>query len=370
MNEEKIIAELIKMKNKSARHRELKSYLLAQGFLDEKAEEYIAKATEINNQKNSDELPMINKIKFGVSVGFLLLTLILFLFIFPYQTFVHVRIFSIFGSIIFIVALFYALAYYKSWEKEKIEQKNKFSKHYNIDVPIALLLIPLLVIYFIFSWVLENGQETILKETQVEAIGTIISGSSLSSRSFDMTELNIEYRTKEGRKIKVTKEISKSEFRKYAKGQRVNLLYSTRDTQNIELLTSEENIKKYKNSEERNLTLNDIFNLLETPNNKILENLNKIKYGWVYKQEVWVNDSYQSLIMKEGSSVSFITSQNLIYTFPNKIKGLGYKEISKPPTKSPLIELNRLFENDEYQVYFKKEYVSGKHLVNMTIIKK
>jgi protein-S-isoprenylcysteine O-methyltransferase Ste14 len=370
MSEEKIITELIKMKNKSARHRELKSYLLAQGFSEEKAEEYIIKASQINTQKNKDSLPLENKIKFGVATGLVLLTLVLMFFVFPYQTFVHVRIFSIFGTLFLTIGLFYVLKYYKSWEKEKIEQKSNDVNSSTNEAPIGLLFIPMLLFYFIFSWVLENGQEKILKQTQVEAIGTIVGGSSLSSRSFDMTELIIEYSTKEGKKIRATKEISKSEFNKYGKGQTVKLLYSTRDTQNIELLTSEENIKKFKDSEERNFTLNDIFNLLDTPNAKILENLNKVKYGWVYKDDVWVNDSYQSLIMKEGSSVSFITAQNFIYTFPNKIKKLGYKEISKPSTKNPLIVLNRQFENDVYIIYFKKEYVSEKHLVNMTIIKK
>lgn len=370
MSEEKIISELIRMKNKSARHRELKSYLLANGFSDEKAEEQIAKANEINSQNNSDSLPMINKIKFGISAGFVLLILILYFFVFPYKTYVHVRIFSIFGTIFFGMAFYYALQYYRSWEKEKIEQKSKFPNQFNVDVPIGLLLIPIVLIYFIFSWFLESGQETILKETQVETTGTIVAGSSLSSRSFDMTELNIEYITKDGKKIKASQEISKTEFNKYYLGQRVQLLYSTADTQNIVLLATEENIKKYKDSEERNLALNDFFSLLETPNNTILEKLNKIKYGWVYDQNVWVNDSYESLIMKDEKSVSFVTSQNLVYTFPNKIKELGYNEISKKPIKNPLIDMNRTFENDKFIISFKKEYISGKHLVNMTIREK
>jgi hypothetical protein len=144
-----------------------------------------------------------------------------------------------------------------------------------------------------------------------------------------MTDLVIEYRTKEGKKIQVTKEISKSEFRNFYKGQRVKLLYSSIDAQNVELLIKEENIRNYKDSEERDLTIDDIFSLLESPNDKVLDQLNKIRYGWVYNQNNWVNDSYKSLIMKENNSISFITAHNSIYTFPNKIKALGYNEISK-----------------------------------------
>ena len=370
MNDEKIIAELIKMKNKSARQKELKSYLLAKGFSDEKAEEYIAKALEIITQKNNNSLPLENKIKFGFALGLVLLTLILMLFVFPSKTFVHIRIFSIFGTIFLVIGLFYVLKYYKSWEKEKIEEKRNVSNTPNSEVPIALLFIPMVLFYFIFSWVLENGQETILKETQIETVGTVVSGSSLSSRSFDMTDLVIEYRTKDGKKIQVTKEISKSEFGNFYKGQSVKLLYSSIDTQNVELLIKEENIRNYKDSEERDLTIDDIFNLLETQNDKILDQLNKIKYGWANNQNNWIDYSYKSLIKKEGTTISFITAHNSIYTFPNKIKALGYTEISKEPIKNPLIDINRQFENDNYLVIFKKEYVAGNHLVNMTIIKK
>jgi hypothetical protein len=200
MYDEKIIAELIKMKNKSARQRELQSYLFAQGFSKEKAEEYITKALEIDTQKNNDSLPLENKIKFGIAATLVILTLFLMLFIFPYKTFIHVRIFSIFGTIFLITGLYYALKYYKSWDKEKIEQKKNHSNNYNNEIPIPLLLIPMVLFYFIFAWVIENGQETILKETQIETVGTLVSGSSLSSRSFDMTDLVIEYRTKEGKK--------------------------------------------------------------------------------------------------------------------------------------------------------------------------
>ena len=118
------------------------------------------------------------------------------------------------------------------------------------------------------------------------------------------------------------------------------------------------------------MTIDDLFSLLETPNNNILDKLNKIKYGWIYNQNTWVNDTNKSLIMKENNSISFITAHNSIYTFPNEIKVLGYNEISKEPIKNPLIDINRQFENDNYLIIFKKEYVSGNHLVNMTILKK
>ena len=77
------------------------------------------------------------------------------------------------------------------------------------------------------------------------------------------------------------------------------------------------------------------------------------------------------IIVNDGSKDN---SQQIINDFaarfPNKIKALGYTEISKEPIKNPLIDINRQFENDNYLVIFKKEYVSGNHLVNMTIIKK
>ncbi len=370
MNDEKIIAELIKMKKKSARHRELQSYLLAKGFSEEKAEEYITKALEVNTQKNIDSLPLENKIKFGVATGLVLLTLVLMLFVFPYKTFVHVRIFSIFATIFLTVGLFYVLKYFKSWEKEKIELQKNATYSLTSEVPVIYLFIPMFLFYFIFSWVLESGQETILKETQIETVGTVVSGSSLSSRSFDMTDLIIEYRTNEGKKIRVVKEISKNEFRNFYQGQRVKLLYSSIDTQNIELLLKDEDIRKYKGSEERDLTIDDIFSLVETPNDQVLDKLNKIKYGWVYNQNNWVNEKYQSIITKQGTSVSFMTAHNLVYTFPNKIKALGFPEISKEPIKNPLIDINREFENEDYLIIFKKEYISGNHLVNMTVIKK
>lgn len=370
MKKEEFIAEIEKRLKRYDRLHDIRKYLTNKGLSEEDANLYLETARQrIYNQKVK-QLPKKRILQFSISVAIVVLTLALFIFFLPGKGIRFSTIFSILGSISFVIASYFSFVYYKSWEEEKVKQSmEKKGNHY--DVMLAISAIPLIIMYFIFSWILSAGADKILKNTQEEAIGTIVTGSSYTSRGFDISDVTVEFKTKEGKKIRAREDVSEYEFKQFYKGQKVRIIYSTENPENIQLLVNRSDIKKFKDTEERDIEPKDLISLLNTPANNILESLNKISFGWEFdkKNNCWKNPIKTMIFYKHENEISLITNQMAMMTFPKYFKAMGFLETTEKPIKNPLIQKYRTFENDKYVVSIQKGNAKNS-VYNITTLRK
>src|SRR5436189_6478973 len=113
------------------------------------------------------------------------------------------------------------------------------------------------------SWQFSSVADQSLSEHMEKAKGTIVSGYSVSSRRADFAvQVTVQFKTKEGEQIRATEDISSYAFRQFYKGQQVDLVYSTTDPTNIDLLTGETNIKTLTKSEDRDINPADLIEMM------------------------------------------------------------------------------------------------------------
>jgi heme/copper-type cytochrome/quinol oxidase subunit 2 len=356
MNKEKIITEILRRLKRGDLTHDIKSYLKSIDLTDEQSSQYIKDVKDLKRDKKRIYLTARNKILFGLFSVISVSSFIGFFFILPKYGFTNTTILSIIGAIIFVLSTLFALFSFRSWNKDLIEKSldvKAGNKEGSFSVIIAISLIPIVIVYFLFSWHFESSNKNFLKDTQVETIGTVISGSSYKSRRLDFSELKISFKTKEGKTIVATKELYNYEFKKYNKGQKVTLIYSSKNPQIIELMNNSSRIKDYKNSEERSITPLDLIKLIDIPNNNnnIKFTLNSISYGWDYDDAKlqWKNPQKMCYFSKDDHEIRFLTKELSIRTFPKFFKQLDFTETTKSENRNPLTQKERRFENEMYK---------------------
>ncbi|KGL59079.1 hypothetical protein [Polaribacter sp. Hel1_85] len=354
---EKIITNLIKRIERSDLQYQIKDYLKGENLSDKDAELYIEYAKQRIYEKRLTTLPKTKKIIFGICLFISLLTLCIYIFILPNKGFGNVTLLSILGSIIFSGALLYTWVYYNSWKENRIKKELETEKKHGKGISGIFILIPIpaIIIYFIFSSVLENGENNFLKASQVEVEGTVISGSSnnysIRRRNVNVSTITVEFTTKEGKKVLATEDISQYEFKEFYKGQKIRLVYSASNPANIGLLTNKSNISKFKNSEERDFKATDLIELINTTDEeKTLELLNKISYGWKFNanKNLWENNLKNMLFTKNNNRITLLTDEIAMYRFPKQFLELNYNDITIGGIKNPMTQKERLLENEIY----------------------
>lgn len=248
MNHEQIINEIIKRIKRHDLNHSIKSFLKSKNIPEDKQDNYIQEAKAVIKEKKRETLPKKNKLIFGLFLFTAIASFILFFFILPKQNYTTYTLICILGAIAFVLSALMAYFYRGSWKAEQVEvQLNAKGDNSDYSILFVLGIIPSVIFYFIFSWHFENVQEGILKATQIDAIGTIVSGTSLTTRRLDLSEVIVTFITKEGKKIKATKKLYDYEFNKYYKGQQVPIIYSSDNPEVIELMTFDYRIEEYKN---------------------------------------------------------------------------------------------------------------------------
>ncbi|MFK7787601.1 MAG: DUF3592 domain-containing protein [Crocinitomicaceae bacterium] len=355
---EGILSELVRRIRRSDRLYQLIVYLKSEQLSEEEIEEYLSAGRIRAKEEELKSLPKKNKIKFAILCAITLLTLILYVFVLPKMGLQYTLFIAIVGAVIFSAALLYSIVYYDSWEEENIKREIEIKEKNQGAMSAVFMFIPIpaVIFSFIFSSVLERGEDNLLKETQVEAEGVIVAGSSntigIRRGDINFSSVSVEFYTKEGERILATEDISEYEFKDYRKGQKVKLIYSSEDPQIIELLTSKSAIRKFKDSEERDIKARDLLVLIDANDTDVLSLLNKISYGWSYDQSTrsYKNDSKGMLLRKEPNEIFLMTNEISMYTLPREFLALEFKDVTEGGIGNPMIQKNRSLENESYVV--------------------
>lgn len=254
-------------------------------------------------------------------------------------------IISIIGGILFTVCLAQAIGNFRNWEDFNSKNKEDWRSRY-----IPFVVIPGFAMIFVFVMNFSSNEKTELKKHGQLTTGIIVDGSAIKTRRAEIYDLTVRYQTKEGRVCIVKETVGKNEFTKVHKGEEVELIYSTKDPTMIQLLINEQSIQSYTGSDERQLNITDLINLLNTNSNQIKSSLNKITYGWRYNtnDSIWENQRTTSAIkIYPNKEIRCLTFGQSAFKFSNEFKKLNFNLI---PTENKEVSF---FESDQYYASLK-----------------
>jgi len=374
-DKQRIINEVAERLKNYHPNQQIEDYLHSEG-IDEAAFAGIMESAHA--QMLQDKVKYFGKRNKRVFIAWLsaaFLTLVLFLFVLPYKMVAGYETFlSLLGTALFCLFCFLALAYNKSWQPAVIEKQDKPNINFSF---LVIFLIPAVVVYFIFSWRFTSGQNTVLKETQEKAMGTIVTGKSTSLKrlrggGIDFSEVTVSFQTKDGTNIVTTEDVTSYEFKNFYTGQKIELIYSKDNPRNIDLLVNPESVKELTGSEERELTVQDLLDLMTGKKETILNSLNKIKYGWQYdeKNGGWVNEKTGSVIVLNNDELMYVSGNASMFTYPKQFVALGFAQTNPEQQGAARMIGKKMFENAQYTASISMVANQGEERVVTTIQKK
>lgn len=321
-------------------------------------------------------MPKKNLMVFLLLVALVITTLYLFAFYLPNTNVSNNQtLLSIIGTAAFCFLSFLSIAYYGTWKPQFLKIRDKPRIDYNF---LVLMLIPAVIVYFIFSECFSNGADRILKATQIDAIGTVVDGGVtevkrvLRSGGASFASITVEFETKEGNTIRATEDISSYRFKDFYLGQQLNIVYSSQDPTNIDLLIDDESIKELKNTQQRDFTPNDLLTLMTTKKENIKATLDNISFGWEQKSDAWINEKNNTALMINNNEVRLLTTFGKTNSYPETLEKMGFKKIENNAKKADKIEIlfgDKLYENDKY--FFQiKTMVSNNQQMSVVLVNK
>lgn len=274
--------------------------------------------------------PRQHIIRFTVWTILFLSFSVLFFFILPGLGITrNTVIISISGTICLSISLVNVFIYYGSWRKRNIEKYGKPKSP--IEGYLMICFFPGFIFYFIISSCFSSGADKILKETQEDAVATVIDGSSIEGK-INYATVTVEFITKDGRAISAVEDVSTYKFKDFYLGQKLNIVYSKDDPQNIDLLIDDSSVKKMKGKESRAIEPNDLLKLSTISFSDLAAELNKINNNWVYNDSegVWIDDKRQQVITtrKNPDQVILMMPREYNNDFADKFLAIGFVKIN------------------------------------------
>lgn len=355
MKRKDLLLEITKRIQRNEYSYQIKKFLASKGLSEEQQDEILAEAKKNIKDEKLQKLPTKNKIIFGTFLSLTILTFVLFMFVFPeYDIYGITIILAVLGTILFIIFAVLTLLYINRWKPEKValEVEDKINPDYTIAF--ALAIIPAIVLFFIFSARFDAVEDRILSETQVRTDGIIISGISTSSGTGTYSSIVVRFTTEDGKMKEIKTEVGNTEFNRYYKDQRVNIVYSSKYPSIMRLLTQEDNIRQFTDTVERDLTPDDLEAILTEEFIPSVKGLNKISLGW--KEDAssgtWYNEN-------KGAGLRFIGQTEIAYIceyldadkFIKALKRRGYKRMEGDGKRTVVTVQSQYFENENFVVF-------------------
>jgi hypothetical protein len=350
MTNEQIIEGIIDRLNDGDDDYDIEKYLERKEIDSNEFPQLIKTAKDKIVQHKLETFPKQNKLRYILWTTLFSIFILLFFFILPKLNISDgITPLSILGAVCISFTGFLSFIHYKSWLEDFIVKVGKPKLDYQVYTFMSLL--PNVILYFIISWCFSSANNTILKETQEDAIATVLYGNSVEGKSINFANVTVEFTTKEGKKVTAVEDVSTYDFKTFYQGQKINIIYSKDNPKNIDLLIDTDNIKELKNTQEREIEPSDLINLVGEQFKNADSKLNKISYGWYFDEtkKNWVNERKGTVIKVEsdGNQLVFIESQNnYSYTFPNKLLKMGFKNIGRHEYTG-----EKIFENEEYIIH-------------------
>jgi len=378
MTKEEVLQKVVERIKDNEYDHEIETFLKRKEVNPDDFKSIIETARALVLEERLKTMPKKNLATFIVFVVLAIATTYLFAFYLPNTNVSQNKTFlSILGTATFCFLCFLSLAYYGTWKPQFLKIRDKPRIDFTL---MMLMLVPAVIVYFIFSECLSNGADRILKATQVDAVGTVVDGGVtevkrvLRSGGASFASITVEFETKEGKTIRATEDISSYQFKDFYLGQEVNLVYSSEDPSNIDLLIDDESIKELKNTQQRDFTPNDLLTLMTTKKENIKMALDNISFGWEQKSDAWVNEKSKNAIMVTDKEVRLITTFGKTNSYPATLEKMGFKKIEtskgKKEDKIEVLFGDKLYENDHYYFQINTVVSEGQQMSVVLVNKK
>ena len=292
-------------------------------------------------------------------------TFMLFYFLIPNSIYnLSPLLFSVVGAALLTFFLIQAIGDFKSFRafnNPKPEEKNLAHK-------IApWMVFPGIVMVFVFVINFSSNEREELLAHGLKAKGTIIDGSSMKTRRGGTYEVTVIFKTKDGKEMTVKESVGEDEFKRFYKGQEVELVYSSRNPDMVELLTNSNTIETYSGVKDRDINAKDLMKLVTFSPDSVGEVLNTINYQWTYEKEenTWINERKNLLIkVQPNQTVNYLTSGDAFITFPTELKKQEFEEIPSADKKV------KLFENDEFLASLETQIMESRGIATIITMHK
>lgn len=272
---------------------------------------------------------------------------------------------AILGSGLLIFFLYLIIGFFKNWQvdyiKSVIEKKNDFNVRLDF-FPFFLILgvIP----YFIFNGKYKDEIENQIVQNGIETEAKVINGWSKEIRArrgkIEEYYILVEFKDKNGKRLEASKEVYKNRYSSYFKGQKIMIVYDSLNPSKVEFLDNAKAIKKFTDTDEKTLSTNDLFELIEmSDSEKILSKLNHISQGWKITNDGFINERRIEKIDLTDGAVSYASRGS---TFDSAIKPFengNYEKLDSEQSKDPFSKAN-LYENENYLVEVRQKPVTDK----------
>ena len=173
-----------------------------------------------------------------------------------------------------------------------------------------------------------NVHDQLMKDG-IKTKGYITDGLGKVNYQGGTFDIKVEFKGENGKWITVNKSISSTEFHSYSKGQQVMLIYSKKNPEILEILSSDEAVAEYTEVKERDIEIADLDALLTMKNEHIDSFLNTITYSWAKTNDsAWINErKYQAVkLFPTQQSIVYISGPEEYRRFQKLVTQAGFHE--------------------------------------------
>lgn len=199
----------------------------------------------------------------------------------------------------------------------------------------VLLIIGIVISYFIF----EKRVEEALVKDGIVVKAKIRDGEHEFSDGFkrrpDKYSLDLYFKTEAGLECEYKTEVTADIYENAYADLNVDVVYLEYDPSVYKILLSDENIKKYRRIENRNLNFNDLEKFISLPDNKKFKFLKEISGGWDTKVEDY-GRIYFNTLKKEAITVLYDDEKTFLYQYISNGEKDTFLKQSEISTKSLL----------------------------------
>lgn len=260
-------------------------------------------------------------------------------------------IISIIGAAIFTLFLTQMIADFRSFDElngpEEGEEKDWRLKF------LPFMVLPGFVMIFVFAMHFDTREENELREFGVITQAKIVNGSSLRlgrGKSFDLV---IQFFTPDGKERIVKESVGESEWQRVGKGEVIDIIYSSKNPQLMELLLDESSVNAYVKRENRRLKVEDLVAIEGLPNDSIASFLNKISFKWTQSTTeqgrlLWENNHKNEFIVQSPGMLQYLFSDFQYFDeFEKASANAGFQKIVQTDTAA---QNSKLFEGGQHRM--------------------
>ncbi|NER16264.1 DUF3592 domain-containing protein [Spongiivirga citrea] len=332
LNKKRHIDEAIKLLKKSQYQYQIKNHLKKKGLDDVSIAEIIEEATAIHKTAQG-------KLRRILWIALTVITFVIFYFLIPTNIYnVSPFIISTIGAIFFTIFLLQSIVNFESFDELNTKDKSKTDWRHSIT---PFFVVPAIIMLLVFNMHFSASERAELKEDGITVKGVIVDGKAYESRRGGTYSVTVKFKTKTGQAMRVSEGVSESEFDNLYKGQKVQLVYSKKNPSLIEILTSDSDIASYTGIESRDITPEDLMNLINKENHEVGKSLNEISYSWRFDKQdsVWINEKKSLAVkVKQNETIRYISFNHKSLLFGNELEKIGFNQVENEDKKLKLFE--------------------------------